>query len=268
MDLPDWAPDDVETERPSAARVYDYLLGGSHNFAVDREAARMTIAIIPDTAAQAQANRAFLHRTVRYLVDQGVRQFLDVGSGVPTVGNVHEVAQKVEPDAKVVYVDIDPVAVAHSRRILAHNPHAAVVQEDLLRPEAILEHPDVRGLLNFDEPIALLLVSILHAITDEHDPYGVVGRLGAALPAGSYLVLSHISDEGMPAEWARITELSRQYRYPIAPRSRADVRRFFAGFELVDPGVVWVPQWRPEHPDEVGEHPERASFLGGAGRKP
>src|SRR5215468_4276674 len=169
---PDWA-EGVDLSMPSVARAYDYALGGAHNFAVDREFLRAFEAVVPQTRAAARANRAFLHRAVRFMVGEGIRQFLDVGSGIPTVGNVHEVAQGLDPDAKVVYVDIEPVAVAHSRQILAGNGRATAIQEDLRHPKAILDHPDTRALLDFSQPMGLILAAILHAIPDEDDPHGI-----------------------------------------------------------------------------------------------
>jgi S-adenosyl methyltransferase len=267
MERPDWAPEGIDIERPSAARIYDYWLGGSHNFASDREVARQIVNIVPDTPLIMQANRAFLHRAVRYLVDAGIRQFLDIGSGIPTLGNVHEVAQKIAPDARVVYVDIDPVAVAHSQYILAGNELATVVQEDLRHPDRILAHPEVRGLLDFGQPIALLLLAVLHFIQDADDPAGIVTRLRDALPPGSYLALSHGTADGMSEEAKRATELFSRSTTPPATRTHAEVERLFAGFELVEPGLVWAPQWHPEHPEEVGEHPEQALNYVGVGRK-
>lgn len=267
MDRPDWAPGGVDIGKPSAARSYDYLLGGSHNFAVDRAAARRAIEAMPDVALQARANRAFLHRAVRYLVGAGVRQFLDIGSGIPTVGNVHEIAQGMTSDARVVYVDIDPVAVAHSRQILADNDGATAIQEDLGRPESILGHPQVRALLDFDQPVAVLLVAILHYCLDEDDPFGTVTRLREALSPGSYLVVAHPTDEARPQEWAAMMEQSRQMSIPLAVRSRDEIGRFLAGLDLVEPGLVWAPQWHPESPEDVGEYPERMSVLVGVGRK-
>lgn len=268
MDRPEWAPEGVDIDRPSAARMYDYMLGGSHNFAVDRESAHQALTLMPDLAMVAQTNRAFLYRAVRYLVETGVRQFLDIGSGVPTVGNVHEVAQRVDPQARVVYVDIDPVAVAHSRAILAGNPHATVIQEDLRRPAAILGHPQVRAMLDFDQPIGLLLIAFLHAISDEADPGRIIGELTTELVSGSYLVIGHPTGDSLPDVWEKFVEMSIATGYPITPRSHADVARLFAGFELVEPGLVWAPLWRPEHPDDVDEHPERCSNYVGVGRKP
>jgi S-adenosyl methyltransferase len=267
MERPAWAPEGVDIDTPSQARTYDYLLGGSHNFAVDRELARRAIEVMPDVAVQAQANRAFLHRAVRYLVDAGVRQFLDVGSGIPTLGNVHEVAQRAAPDARVVYVDIDSVAVAHSRQILAGNPGAVAIQEDLRRPDAILDHPEVRALLRFDQPIALLLLAILHAIPDGADPQGIMERIRDGLPSGSYLAISHGTYDSLPDVSARLADLSKRTTSPMTPRGRAEIAAFFGDFEMVPPGLVWAPQWRPESPDDVGEHPERSSNYVGVGRK-
>jgi SAM-dependent methyltransferase len=268
MERPDWAPEDIDITRLSPARAYDYLLGGSHNFAVDREGARRSIAVMPDVAVQAQTNRAFLHRAVGYLVQAGVRQFLDIGSGIPTRGNVHEVAQKATEDARVVYVDVDPVAVAHARQLLSVDDRATAIREDLRRPEAILDHPEVRKLLDFDEPVAVLLVAILHYIPEEDDPYRVVDRLREVLSPGSYLVVAHPTDEARPEEWANLLRLSREHAIPLALRTRAQIARFFTGMDLVEPGIVWAPQWHPESPDDVGDRPERSSVVVGVGRKP
>jgi hypothetical protein len=272
MQRPDWAPAGIDTDRPSTARIYDYLLGGSHNFAVDRELAQRGIAEMPELPALAHANRAFLLRAVRVLLDAGVRQFLDVGSGIPTRGNVHEVAQRVNPDARVMYVDIDPVAVAHSQAILAGNDRAGVISGDLRRPEAILDHPDLRALLDLDQPVALLLLAVLHFIPDTEDPGGITARLRDRLAPGSYLTISHWTVDGRPQEWERARELSKQVPVPPTPRTRAEVERLFAGFDLIEPGVVWVTQWRPDrHPNfagELDEHPERSGNYAGLGRKP
>jgi SAM-dependent methyltransferase len=267
MERPDWAPEDVDIERPSVARIYDYLLGGSHNFAADREMADKMLAVMPDAAMAAQANRAFLHRAVRFLIGAGVRQFLDIGSGIPTLGNVHEIAQKAAPEARVAYVDIDPVAVAHSRAILAGNDRATTIQEDLRRPGTILAHSDVRALLDLTQPLGVLLVAVLHAIPDADDPFGIVARLREAMAPGSYLVISHLTDESRLDESTQIRQLTRQTSTPITHRTRAHIERFFAGFDLVDPGLVWVPQWRPDSPDDVADRPELSSIYVGVGRK-
>jgi hypothetical protein len=268
MGRPDWAPEGVDTDHPSAARMYDYLLGGNHNFAVDRKAAERILSIVPDAAVHAQANRAFLYRAVRYMLDAGVRQFLDIGSGVPTVGNVHEVAQRVDPEARVVYVDIDPVAVTHSRSILAGNPFATVIQADLRRPEGILRNPSVRDLLDFDQPVGLLLVAVLHAIGDDDDPYALVERLKTELAPGSHLVISHGTTDGVREQVEQVAKQSAENRYPLSLRDHAGVVRFFDGFELVEPGLVWLSQWRPDHPSDVADQPERAGAYAGVGRKP
>jgi trans-aconitate methyltransferase len=265
---PDWVPDGIDTGQPSAARIYDYWLGGTHNFAVDREIARAVTEASPDTALMMQANRAFLRRAVEFLVDQGVRQFLDLGSGIPTLGNVHEVAQKRAPEAKVVYVDIDPVAVAHSRHILAGNGNAAVLRDDLRDVDAILGSDEVTGLLDLDRPVALLTLAVLHFVPDDDDPAGIVARFRDRLADGSWLALSHGTQDAMSREAAE--EGNSQFTRTTTPfisRNRAQVSALFEGFEVVDPGVVWSVQWRPEHPDEVGENPERCAAYVGVGRK-
>ena len=266
MAQPEWAPEDIDTERPTAARVYDYLLGGSHNFAADREMARKAMAVMPDLVIQAQANRAFLHRAVSFLLDAGVRQFLDIGSGIPTRGNVHEVAQKAAPDARVVYVDIDPVAVSHSRQILAGNDLTTVVQEDLRNAEAIIGHPDVRRLLDFDQPVALLLIAVLHVIPDRDDPHSVMARLRDALAPGSYLAIGHGTHDSRADQAHELSQLSKHTPTAMTTRPFADVERFFDGFTLVDPGLTWAPLWRPESPDDVPDRPENSGNYVGVGR--
>jgi SAM-dependent methyltransferase len=263
-----WEAEGIDVSKPSLARIYDYLLGGSHNFAVDRASAREMVAVMPDIRLVAQANRAFLHRAVRFMVDQGVRQFLDIGSGVPTVGNVHDIAQRAAPQARVVYVDIDPVAVAHSEQILVGNAQATIIEEDLRRPEDILGNPETQALIDFDEPVGLLLVAILHVIPDEDDPAGIVGRLRDELSPGSYLAIGHPTADSRTAEMEELIRLSQRSTTPGAVRMHAQISRFFAGFDLVEPGVVWAAQWRPESPEDVGDDPERSSIYVGVGRKP
>ncbi|MFC4021239.1 SAM-dependent methyltransferase [Micromonospora sp. GCM10011542] len=266
MQRPDWAPDSIDIERPSVARMYDYYLGGSHNFAADRAAAQAMVAAVPEAPLMAQANRAFLRRVVQHLAGAGIRQFLDIGSGIPTVGNVHEIAQRVDPASRVVYVDVDPVAVAHSREILAGNDRAVVVQEDLRHPERILTHPDVRKLLDLDQPVAVMIVAVLHFVSDSDRPAELLRTLREALAPGSYLVLSQASDDGRSSdERAEAERVYRRTDSPLWVRSRAELTVLFDGFELVDPGVVWVPQWRPDT-SESAEGAERAVFMGGVGR--
>jgi SAM-dependent methyltransferase len=268
MHEPDWAPEAIDTERPTAARVYDYLLGGSHNFAADREMAHKAMVVIPDLVLQAQANRAFLNRAVAFLVDAGVRQFLDIGSGIPTRGNVHEVAQKVAPESRVVYVDIDPVAVSHSRQILVGNDNATVIQEDARNAEAILDHPEVRAMLDFDKPVALLLVALLHVIPDADDPYGIVARLRDRVAPGSYLVIGHGTHDSRPLESKELAQLSKQTPTAMTTRTLSEVERFFDGFTLAEPGLVWAPLWRPESPEDVPDNPADSGNYAGVGRKP
>jgi SAM-dependent methyltransferase len=273
VDRPPWAPHNIDLDRPSAARIYDYWLGGAHNFAVDRQAADQVTAGMPNAPTVARTNRAFMNRAVRWLVDQGIRQFLDIGSGIPTVGNVHQVAQRIAADARVVYVDIDPVAVAHSQRLLAGNDRTAVIQEDLRNPREILDHPGLRAVLDLDQPMGLLLVSVLHFVPDVDDPHGAVARLRQALAPGSYLVLSHAAVEGF--DRAAFATAEQVYRNTSGPtgglRTREQILAFFGGFDLVDPGLVWLSQWRPEQPSDIDardERPQRSAFLAGVAHKP
>jgi hypothetical protein len=267
-DEPDWVPPGVDTGRANAARVYDYLLGGSHNFLVDQDAGRAFTSVDPNARTFARANRAFLGRAVRFLAGTGIRQFLDIGSGIPTQGNVHEVAQQTDPAARVVYADIDPVAIAHSKVILDGNDNAAVIDADLREPEKILDHEAVARLIRPGEPTGLLLVAVLHFISDADDPWNLVTRLRDALAPGSYLVLSHITATGdTPVVKAFEKAYNRTVSTPIRARPPADILRFFDGFELVDPGLVYVPLWRPDSPADVPEDPSRFGNLVGVARK-
>jgi hypothetical protein len=268
--------EDRTRKAATAARMYDYYLGGIHNFPADIEAAKQVIAQNPLAPAAARANRAFLGRAVRYLVDAGVRQFLDIGSGMPTVGNVHEVAQQAAPDSRVVYVDIDPVAVAESRELLEGNPLATAIRADLRIPEEILADPQVRKVLDFSQPIGLLMVAVLHFVPDDDTAYGTVSTLVGALAPGSYLVISHGTAEGvdlgLPVEelLARTQEVYRRNTAtPIRPRTRAEIARFFSGrAELVEPGVVSVPLWQPspDDPADFADDPARSASFGAVGR--
>ncbi len=230
-------PTGTPADRPSVARMYDYFLGGYHNFAIDRQAAEQIVALYPDTPLVMQANRAFLRRAVQFLVAQGIDQFLDLGSGIPTAGNVHEIAQGLNPAARVVYVDIDPVAVAHSRAILRDNPHAAALLADARQPGAILAHPETRRLLDPGRPLAVLLVALLHFVPDDDQALGLVRELRDALAPGSYLAVSHASYEGMPRELIEQGErLYARTPTPVRSRSRAQIAEFFAGLDPVTDG--------------------------------
>jgi hypothetical protein len=258
----------IDLDRPSAARVYDFYLGGFHNFAADREMGRQAVRMWPELPEIMRANRGFLRRAVEFLAAAGVRQFLDLGSGIPTVGNVHEVAQRAAPDARVVYVDNDPVAVEHARAILAGNDLTAVVQADLRDPDSVLADPTVRSRLDLSRPTAVLMVAVLHFIPDADDPAGLVSRFRDAIPAGSYLALSHATAGEQADRAAEHRGLYQRTATPMTMRTSDQVERFFAGWELVPPGVVYLPQWRPEPGGPAVERPERMPGLAGVGRKP
>jgi hypothetical protein len=268
MSRPDWAPEGVDLERPNVARMYDYYLGGSHNVGIDREVAEQAIAAFPDLPRVAQANRAFLHRAVRYCLDAGVNQFLDIGSGIPTVGNVHEIAQRADPEARVVYVDTDAVAIAHAHAILTGNDRTTAVLHDVRSPEDLLRHPDVRRVLDLDRPLAVLLVAVLHFIPDSDDPADLVARLVAPTVPGSHLVISHAFVETLREREGPVLTLYRRTRTPLVPRPRAEIVRLFDGLELLEPGVVFAPQWHPDAAYDI-EGPQDWSYtLAGVARKP
>jgi SAM-dependent methyltransferase len=259
-----------DVERPSAARIYDYLLGGYHNFEVDREVARRFVEILPRAPLIMRANRAFVRRVVKFFVEQGIDQFLDIGSGIPTVGNVHEIAQEMNPSARVVYVDIDPVAVRHGEEILRENTNTVIIQADTREPQAILNHPDVARLLNFGKPVAVLITSVLLFLTEDDEAYRVVRTLRDALAPGSYIAISHPTNEGAPEEQeAEAGALYAAAGSPIRLRSRAEIERFFDGLDVIEPGLVFLPLWRPEDPDDLYyDQPEQAGMLSAVGRKP
>ncbi|MBV1946741.1 SAM-dependent methyltransferase [Streptomyces sp. BV129] len=265
MERPAWAPRSIDISVPSVSRMYDYYLGGSHNFEVDREAARKAMEFLPGLPRIMQANRAFLRRAVRFAAEQGIDQFLDIGSGIPTFGNVHEIAQTARPGARVVYVDHDPVAVAHSQAVLAGNADAGVVAADLRKPQEILTSPEAARLIDLDRPVALLLVAVLHFLEDADDPHRAVAELRTALAPGSLLILTHASFEGIPLPEERAegaVDVYRDIRNPLVMRSREEIARFFDGFELVEPGLVHPPQWRPE---AAPEDEDGFAFSGFAG---
>ncbi|WP_425570989.1 SAM-dependent methyltransferase [Rugosimonospora acidiphila] len=257
----------------TAARMYDYFLGGVHNFPADRDAARRVIEQYPLFPQWAVANRAFLRRAVRYLLRHGIRQFLDLGSGIPTVGNVHEIAHEFASDARVVYVDIDSVAVAESLEILDGNKLATAIRADLRDPRAILDHPDVRAILDFERPVGLLLAAVLHFVPEDEQAYGGVEQLVAALAPGSYLTVSHVATESLPISSTRTKNAVEVYTRQTAtsgkPRDREQVERFFTGLELVEPGVAWLHDWRPDPNDttKVPANPTDGGEWAAVGRK-
>lgn len=263
----DWKRD-IDIRQPSPARMYDYYLGGSHNYAADREAAEDVIAVMPNVREIARANRGFLHRVVKHLVGEGIDQFLDIGSGIPTVGNVHEIAQQANPDTRVVYVDTDPVAVAHSLQILKGNDNATAIRVDLRDPDAIVSHTGLQNVLDLARPVALILASVLHFIAED-EAYPAARSLREALVTGSYLAISHAAAEGITPE--RSTAAAEVYRRSTVPtsarRNRAEILKFFDGYHLIEPGLVWVSQWRPDTATKPEEHPEHIAYLGGVGLK-
>ena len=268
MQRPAWAPRSIDISVPSVSRIYDYYLGGSHNFEVDREAARRAMEFMPGLPKIMQANRAFMRRAVRWAAGEGITQFLDIGSGIPTFGNVHEVAQAASPGARVVYVDHDPVAVAHSQAVLEGNADADVVAADLRKPQEILDSAQVQGLIDLDRPVALLLVAILHFVEDADDPYAAVAELSAGLAPGSLLVLTHASYEGIPLSPERAggaVDVYKDIRNPLIMRSRDEIARFFEGYDMVEPGLVPMPQWRSDTAPE-DEDPYAFSGFAGVGR--
>jgi len=263
----DWITDGVDPGKPNAARIYDYFLGGYHNFEIDRAFAEQVLLITPHLRLTAQINRAFLRRVIRYVVGQGIGQILDIGSGIPTVGNVHEIAQGANPATRVVYADIDPVAVAHSKAILAGNANAAAIRGDVRAPEEILSHSDVTRLLDFSQPVAIVMAALLHWVPDDAQAYAVVRRLREAMVPGSFLVIAHGVPDAQPQETA--VRLNKAVDRVTLSKNRtpAEILPFFEGTELVEPGLVLTPLWRPEGPDDVGlDRPEIGLCVAGVGR--
>jgi hypothetical protein len=247
--------------------VYDYLLGGMCNFPRDRELGDKLMAAVPELEVAARHNRAFLRRAVRFCVAQGVRQFLDLGSGIPTVGNVHEIAERDAPDSRVVYVDSEPVAVAHSKLILEGNDNVDVVRADLLEPHVVLDSPQARRLLDFNEPVAVLMLCVLHFIPDAAGPHEAIARYVRAMAPGSYLVVSHAATGSLHGTKAEVGKrLYDSSNLPGLARTREQVAEFMAGTELVEPGIVFTAQWRPD--DEFGSGPGLEIIHAAVGRKP
>jgi len=263
-----WAdPGLVNPIMPNRARMYDYWLGGTRNLVADREMAERMATLDPYIPASCKANRAFLGRAVRFLAAQGIRQFLDIGSGIPTQRNMHEVARQAAPGARVVYADIDPVAVAESRTILAGDDDTAAIQADLRHPKTILGHPSVERVINFTQPAGLILTAVLHFLKDTDDPYAIVTRLRDAMPPGTHIVVSHATSEGNPVLAAAAERLYNTHAADGQARSRAEIERFFGGWDLAWPGLVYAPLWRPDPPAGVPAHPERFWLLAGVARK-
>ncbi|MFE1175728.1 SAM-dependent methyltransferase [Streptomyces sp. NPDC058773] len=267
---------EIDTSRPHPARMYDYYLGGWDNYEVDRVAAERVIEVHPQVRLSARANRAFLRRAVRALAADGIHQIIDIGTGIPTSPNTHEVAREVAPGTRVVYVDNDPIVATHAGARLTNTEHTGFVLGDVRDPKALLDHPTVRELIDFDRPVALLLVAVLHFIREDEDPAGLIATLAEALPAGSHLVLTHATGEPYEAYAAgRTDERARDgvvnvYKSATASlnlRPKAGIEPLFGPFALLEPGVVRVPLWRPDGPVPGAEELNNTIFYGGVGRK-
>jgi hypothetical protein len=250
--------------------VYDFLLGGVHNFPADRQLATLSLRSVPHAGDVARLNRAFLRRAVLFMVDNGIRQFLDIGSGIPTVGNVHEIAQQADAACRVVYVDKEPIAVEHSRILLFGNERAAVVHADLRDPDDLLGRPEIKQQLDLSKPIGLLTLCVWHFVSDAHDPAGLMARYRAELAPGSYVALTHITrDYASPELNKAIDHASQSTPDAFFPRDHARVTDMFTGLELVAPGVVGCAAWRPGGPGDFSDEPgSNATIYAGVGRVP
>jgi hypothetical protein len=270
-DRADGVAPEIDTSKPHPARMYDYLLGGKDNFAADRETAQRALQAWPTIRTAARENRAFVGRAVRYLAEEaGITQFLDLGSGLPGVGNVHEVAQDVVPSAHVVYVDNDPIVLAHGRALLASKPEGkcAYIHADIRDPQAILANPVTRETLDFSQPIALVIAAVLHFVPDEHEPGRIISTLVDALPSGSYVIASHGTAEYSPEGTAGLVRAYAQGGIPGKARTADEFADLaFSGLTLVPPGVVLVSEWRPE-PGAIPPLAAEVGSNGGIGRKP
>jgi hypothetical protein len=266
-----WVPTDLKTHIPHPARIYDYLLGGKTNFAPDRKAAESGIAAAPEVRDIARANRDFLVRAVRFLAaEQGIRQFIDIGTGIPTSPNVHEVAQAIDPDVRAVYVDNDPIVLVHARALMAGPGHGAttVVQADLREPAAILANPNLTAVIDFSRPVGILLISVLHHIADADDPAGIVAQLVAPAASGSFLVLAHLGEDLRPEKSAAVAGAASKVAVTLIPRRRDQILGFLNGLDLVEPGLVQIPLWRPDGKQTADVNPERVWSYAAVARKP
>ncbi|MDW6057873.1 SAM-dependent methyltransferase [Streptomyces sp. FXJ1.4098] len=260
----------IDTTQASPARMYDYYLDGKDNYPVDRTAGEAVLEAVPHLRSAALANRRWLYRVVRYLAENGITQFLDIGTGIPTTPNTHQIAQAVHPEARVVYVDNDPIVMAYARALLSSGPEGRTgyIEADLREPERILADEELWEVLDRSRPVALLLVAVLHFVEDSSDPLGIVGRLMDALPSGSFLAVSHATGDFGPEAWNKVVEIYRSQGNAAQVRSRDEVAGFFSGLDLVEPGLDLVSRWRP--PDERTSRirAEEVACYGGLGRKP
>ncbi|WP_030610950.1 SAM-dependent methyltransferase [Streptomyces fulvoviolaceus] len=259
-------PVQIDTSKPHPARMYDYFLGGKDNYEVDREAAERFIKAAPEVRDGVRANRRFMHRAVRHVVAEGgIRQILDIGTGLPTEPNVHQIAHSVAPGTRVAYVDNDPIVSTHSMALMADDADTSVVLADLHDPRAVLDHPGVREVIDFDRPVAVLLVAVVHFLAEADDPYGIVATLRDALPAGSYLVLSHATGDVHEDRREEAAAVYNKASAGLHLRPHAQVLDLFGDFTLVDPGLVKVTDWRPDAPSIPGAPP--IGIYGGVARK-
>ncbi|MDA8371134.1 MAG: SAM-dependent methyltransferase [Nocardiopsaceae bacterium] len=254
----------LDMNRASVARMYDYMLGGKDNYAVDREAVAQVMVADPDVLSLVRENRAFVVRATRLMAEAGIDQFLDVGSGMPTAENVHQVAQGVNPDARTVYIDNDPIVLVHGQAILADNPLTTVVTADLRDPAAIIDNPHVGSFIDWSRPVGILSVATLHFVPDEDDPWATMAALREVSVPGSYLAISHATSDTVGETVGKVAEAYQRTAGKGTPRTREQVLRFFEGYELLDPGLTLVSQWRPPLPIP---QPERYWFYAGVGRR-
>jgi hypothetical protein len=257
-----WGPQPVDDRRANGARVYDYLLGGAHNFAVDREAARELLTINPEADKVAKSNRQFVTRTVRFCLAAGIDQFLDLGSGVPTVGNVHEIVQAESPSGRVLYVDSEPVAVESTREMLKDNDSAGILHADLRQPEVIFGAKETGRLLDFTRPVAVLMNASVHYVPDSDDLPAIFAAYRDHMPAGSYLVFSHLAQSAEAG-----LRVFNESGTPVTLRDHDELAALLRDFELVEPGLVWVPEWRPDGHEIYLDAPDRSRCYGAVGRK-
>ncbi|MEU6353879.1 SAM-dependent methyltransferase [Streptomyces sp. NPDC047072] len=264
---------DIDTSRPHSARMYDFYLGGKDHFEVDKQAAEMVAGIFPGIFTCAREVRSFMHRATRVLAQEyGIRQWLDIGTGIPTEPNLHQVAQSVAPEARVVYADNDPLVLKYAERLMRNTPQGrtAYIQADFTDPEAILGSPELAGTLDLNRPVALSLNALLHFIPDDWDPYGIVNRLLDALPSGSALAISHCTGDYAPEMWAKLVGIYEAAGTRAQVRSQQEVARFFEGLDLLDPRVTLTHRWRPDEPQGTGPELTDAevSAYGAVGIKP
>lgn len=270
VDPPDGTPswEQLDTGTPTAARVYDVMLNGKDNFAADRQVAEASLGVMPELKEIALYNREILHRVVRHLAGtEGITQFLDLGSGLPTVRNTHEVAQEAHPDSRVVYVDIDPIVLAHGRALLEGDDQTRVVTADIREPQTILDHPDTRALLDLDRPVCVLLCGILHHLLDEEDPHGIVTALRDAVPSGSYFFITNFTRLGDAPESAELERVLLSQLGTGRVRTPEELARYFDGLEVLTPGLVPLPLWRPDVPVTDATSVAARFMTGGVGRK-